>query len=74
MPALTIRTTSGRKATLARADVDRLAAELRGELLTPDAPGYDDARRIWNAMVDRRPASPASRSAAATAGSRAGTG
>jgi len=56
MPALTVRTTSGREATLARADVDRLAAELRGELLTPDAAGYDDARRIWNAMVDRRPA------------------
>ena len=56
MPALTVRTTSGREATLARADVDRLAAELRGDLLTPDAPGYDDARRIWNAMIDRRPA------------------
>lgn len=31
--------------------VDRL----RGELLQPGDPGYDDARRVWNGMVDRRP-------------------
>ncbi len=36
--------------------VDRLRAGLRGELLTPDTPGYDAARRVWNARVDRRPA------------------
>ena len=24
-------------------------------LLRPGTPGYDDARRVWNAMVDRRP-------------------
>ena len=27
-----------------------------GTLLTPDSPGYDDARRVWNGAVDRRPA------------------
>ena len=27
-----------------------------GELIQPDAPGYDAARTIFNAMVDRRPA------------------
>src|SRR3712207_1892129 len=29
---------------------------LDGEALTPADPGYDDARRVWNAMVDKRPA------------------
>lgn len=29
---------------------------IRGEVLRPADPGYEDARRIWNAMVDRRPA------------------
>ncbi|MGM0604402.1 MAG: FAD-binding oxidoreductase [Halobacteriota archaeon] len=33
-----------------------LADRLRGELLRPGASGYDDARRIWNALIDRRPA------------------
>ena len=29
--------------------------DLTGQLLLPGDPGYDDARRVWNAMVDRRP-------------------
>jgi FAD/FMN-containing dehydrogenase len=29
---------------------------LHGRLVWPDDPGYDDARRVFNAMVDRRPA------------------
>lgn len=27
-----------------------------GEVITPDDPAYDDARRLWNAIHDRRPA------------------
>jgi FAD/FMN-containing dehydrogenase len=27
----------------------------RGELIAPGQPGYDDARAVWNGMVDRRP-------------------
>jgi FAD/FMN-containing dehydrogenase len=29
--------------------------DVTGQLLLPGYPGYDDARRVWNAMVDRRP-------------------
>jgi FAD/FMN-containing dehydrogenase len=35
--------------------VQDLAARFSGELLTPDSPGYDNARKIWNGHVDRRP-------------------
>lgn len=31
-------------------------ASLRGPLFQPGEAGYDDARKIWNGMIDRRPA------------------
>ncbi len=31
-------------------------AGLSGDVVTPDDPGYDEARTIFNAMIDRRPA------------------
>src|SRR5262245_38552533 len=33
-----------------------LRADLRGGLLRPCDDGYDAARRVWNGMIDRRPA------------------
>ena len=33
-----------------------LSERLRGELLTPQSDGYDAARRVFNGMIDRRPA------------------
>ena len=35
---------------------DALASVFRGELVLPESPGYDEARRIWNGAIDRRPA------------------
>ena len=33
-----------------------LADQLRGELVLPGEANYDEARRVWNGMFDRRPA------------------
>ena len=33
-----------------------LSERLRGELLTPQSDGYEAARRVFNGMIDRRPA------------------
>ncbi|HET9977995.1 MAG TPA: FAD-binding oxidoreductase [Burkholderiaceae bacterium] len=30
-------------------------AAFKGQLIGPDDPAYDDTRKIWNAMIDRRP-------------------
>ena len=49
-------TGDGKQVTLSRVDVDDFRASLRGQLLLPDSAGYDDARKIWNGMFDRRPA------------------
>lgn len=35
--------------------IEALRGALRGSLLRPDSPGYDEARQIWNGMIDRRP-------------------
>ena len=34
----------------------RISSALDGQLLLPGDAGYDKARTVWNALVDRRPA------------------
>src|SRR5690606_22552969 len=36
--------------------VDQLAMEMRGVLIRPGDPGYDDARMVRNGLIDRHPA------------------
>jgi len=36
--------------------MDRLRAQVKGQLVLPDDPGYDETRQVWNAMIDRKPA------------------
>jgi FAD/FMN-containing dehydrogenase len=40
----------------AHAALEALREDLAGEVLAPGDPGYDDARAVFNAMIDKRPA------------------
>src|SRR5215471_17945303 len=42
-------------AVLEKPGIETLKANLRGELLQPGDGGYDAARKVYNAMVDRHP-------------------
>ena len=43
-------------ASLRASDIARLARALRGDLVHPDHPDYEAARKVWNGMADRKPA------------------
>jgi FAD/FMN-containing dehydrogenase len=56
MTELAIRTLEGARKTIAAATLATLRGKLRGSAVLPGEEGYDTARTIWNAMIDRRPA------------------
>ena len=56
MVELQVITNTGANTVLTEALVEEFQTSLRGPLLQPGDAGYDDARIVWNGMIDRRPA------------------
>jgi FAD/FMN-containing dehydrogenase len=56
MKELRVTTIQGADTGLADTVVEAFKASLRGPLLCPGDAGYEDARKIHNGMIDRRPA------------------
>jgi FAD/FMN-containing dehydrogenase len=54
--AVTLKTRDGGSTALSPEHLDGLRAKLRGTVCLPGEPGYEQARTIWNAMIDRKPA------------------
>ncbi|MBV9601376.1 MAG: FAD-binding oxidoreductase [Chloroflexi bacterium] len=55
MVELGVGTSTQAKSGLSAEQVDAFKGGLRGVLLRPREPGYDEARTVWNGMTDKRP-------------------
>lgn len=53
---MSAQTITDTRATLHEENVDQFAATLRGALIAQGDPSYDEARAVWNGLIDRWPA------------------
>ncbi|MEM9513977.1 MAG: FAD-binding oxidoreductase [Actinomycetota bacterium] len=51
-----LQTRDGAMSSVAQVEVRRLSGQLDGHVVQRDDPTYDVERRVWNGMIDRRPA------------------
>jgi FAD/FMN-containing dehydrogenase len=56
MAELRVTTMQGTDTVLKDTAIEAFRTRVRGELLRPVDAGYEEARHVWNGMIDRRPA------------------
>ncbi|QIN81942.1 FAD-binding protein [Rubrobacter tropicus] len=56
MAEMRVVTLTGADASIEDSLVERFGAGLRGEAIQPTDAAYEEARRIWSGLIDRRPA------------------
>ncbi|HET6373038.1 MAG TPA: FAD-binding oxidoreductase [Candidatus Polarisedimenticolia bacterium] len=53
---ISLKTNDGRHDPISAEALEAFRGGLRGAFCLPGEPGYEEARTLWNAMIDRRPA------------------
>ncbi len=56
MENVSVTTSSGEEIVLEAATIKAFASHLRGPMLRPGEDAYEEARAVWNGLIDRRPA------------------
>jgi FAD/FMN-containing dehydrogenase len=56
MQDLKVSTYTGGEIRLTPEIIDKFKGTIRGTVLTAESPEYNEVRKIWNAMIDKRPA------------------
>ncbi len=56
MADVVITTREGASASITLGSIDKFSERMRGDLIPRDHQAYDQARRVWNGHIDRRPA------------------
>ena len=56
MASLRIHALTGTHTLLETSTIEPLRERLRGQLVLPGEGGYDEARKVWNGMVNKKPA------------------
>lgn len=56
MAGVALAALDGGNLTVDEGALEALVVELRGPILRPGGPGYDEARTLYNAMIDHKPA------------------
>ncbi len=56
MSQITVKTLAGGAKTLGDDTLSDFRSRLKGQVIVPEDAAYDEARQIWNAMIDSKPA------------------
>lgn len=56
MKKLSVITLDGDSTTISEGALEKFISGIRGEVLLKDHPQYEEVRKIWNGMIDKKPA------------------
>ncbi len=56
MKTINVKASNGEQTNIEESQIEEFRQSLRGKLIQPEDKGYDNVRKLYNAMIDKRPA------------------